>query len=105
VYNRRMTAITPEEARDYLDRWALVQAVELEELRRTPMDTKLRQLASLMASREQFTEDLTGERRAGSAPALGPTQTGDGCLNASRRRSWRRSPTSRNGSMLRAFPP
>ncbi|HEY3655110.1 MAG TPA: hypothetical protein VGL34_08970 [Steroidobacteraceae bacterium] len=54
-----MTAITPEEARDYLDRWALVQAVELEELRRTPMDTKLRQLASLMASREQFTEDLT----------------------------------------------
>jgi hypothetical protein len=56
-----MTAITPEEARDYLDRWALVQAVELEELRRTPMDTKLRQLASLMASREQFTEDLTRE--------------------------------------------
>jgi hypothetical protein len=56
-----MTAITPEEARDYLDRWALVQAVELEELRRTPMDTKLRQLASLMASREQFTADLTRE--------------------------------------------
>jgi len=56
-----MTAITPEEARDYLDRWALVQAVELEELRRTPMDTKLRQLASLMASREQFTEDPTRE--------------------------------------------
>jgi hypothetical protein len=56
-----MTAITPEEARDDLDRWALVQAVELEELRRTPMDTKLRQLASLMASREHFGEDLTRE--------------------------------------------
>jgi hypothetical protein len=39
----------------------LVQAVEFEELRRTPMDTKLRQLASLMASREHFTEDPTRE--------------------------------------------
>jgi len=56
-----MSAITPEEARDYLDRWALVQAAELEELRRTPMDTKLRQLASLMASRKYFTEDAARE--------------------------------------------
>ncbi|MEA3133913.1 MAG: hypothetical protein QOG17_1759 [Gammaproteobacteria bacterium] len=56
-----MSAITPEEARDYLGRWALVHAVELEELRRTPMDTKLRQLASLMASREHFTEDAMRE--------------------------------------------
>jgi hypothetical protein len=52
-----MAAITPQEARDYLDRWALVNAIELEELRGTSMELKLKQLASLMASRDHFPED------------------------------------------------
>jgi len=46
-----MAAITPEEARAYLRRWELVREVEASELRRTPMETKLQQLGSLMASR------------------------------------------------------
>jgi hypothetical protein len=51
-----MSKITSEEARQFLDRWALVNAHEIEELRRTPMERKLRQLASLMASRHLFTD-------------------------------------------------
>jgi hypothetical protein len=49
-----MAAITPEEARAYFRRWELVRDVEASELRRTPMETKLRQLAALMASRHVF---------------------------------------------------
>jgi hypothetical protein len=49
-----MAAITPEEARAYFKRWELVREVEARELRRTPMETKLQQLASLMASRHLF---------------------------------------------------
>jgi hypothetical protein len=52
-----MAAITPEEARAYADRWALVEAFELEELRRMPMDKKLMQLCALMASRNLFATD------------------------------------------------
>jgi len=57
VYNRPMAPITPAEAREYQDRWKLIDALRLEELQRTSMDTKLRQLASLMASRGIFQED------------------------------------------------
>jgi hypothetical protein len=49
-----MAAITPEEARAYFRRWELVREVEASELRRTPMETKLQQLAALMAARHIF---------------------------------------------------
>jgi hypothetical protein len=47
-----MAAITPEEARAYFARWQLLRDVETAELQRTPIETKLRQLAALMASRD-----------------------------------------------------
>ena len=40
----------PDPAATFRDRWRRVNAAEIEELRRTPMETKLRQLAALMAS-------------------------------------------------------
>ena len=46
-----MDAITPEEARAYFRRWQLLREEEARQLARTPMETKLRQLAALMASR------------------------------------------------------
>ena len=49
-----MDAITPEEARAYFRRWELVREVEVMELRRTSMETKLKHLAALMASRHVF---------------------------------------------------
>jgi hypothetical protein len=49
-----VATITPEEARAYFRRWELVRDVEARELRRTPMETKLQQLAALMASRQVF---------------------------------------------------
>jgi len=41
-------------ARAYFKRWELVRDAEARELRRTPMETKLQQLASLMASPHVF---------------------------------------------------
>jgi hypothetical protein len=49
-----MAGITPDEARAYLARWRLFRDFEAAELQRTPMETKLRQLAALMASRDLF---------------------------------------------------
>ena len=49
-----MVTITPAEAQAYFNRWELVKEIELTELRRTSMDTKLRQLSALMASRNLF---------------------------------------------------
>jgi len=46
--------MTPEQARSYFERWDLVREIEAAELRRTPMETKLRQLAALMESRRVF---------------------------------------------------
>jgi hypothetical protein len=46
--------MTPEQARSYFNRWNLVREVETAELQRTSMETKLRQLAALMASRHLF---------------------------------------------------
>ncbi len=57
-----MVKITPEEARAYSDRWAAVEALQREELRRTPMATKLLQLAALMASRDLFASDAEREK-------------------------------------------
>lgn len=49
-----MSKMTPEEARAYLARWRLLRDVEARELQRTSMETKLRQLAALMAARDVF---------------------------------------------------
>ena len=49
-----MAAITPEDALAYFRSWELVRDAEARELRRTSMETKLQQLASLMASRHVF---------------------------------------------------
>ena len=49
-----MAKMTPDEARAYLQRWELLLEVEAAELRRTSMETKLRQLAALMAARDVF---------------------------------------------------
>jgi len=46
-----MARITPAEAQAYFNRWQLVKEIELGELRGTSMDTKLRQLSALVASR------------------------------------------------------
>ena len=43
--------MTPEQVRAFFERWRLLREVEAEELRRTPLDSKLRQLAALMESR------------------------------------------------------
>lgn len=49
-----MADLTAEQARSYLQRWEMVHALEVAELRRTSMETKLQQLAALMASRDLF---------------------------------------------------
>jgi len=56
-----MTSITSAEAQAYFKRWDLVKEIELAELRRTPMDTKLRQLSALMESRSLFGVDTERE--------------------------------------------
>jgi hypothetical protein len=59
-----MAAITPEQAREYLNRWKLVRRKELDELRATSMETKLRQLSVLIASRGLFRDDPERESQA-----------------------------------------
>jgi hypothetical protein len=49
--------MTPEQARAHLERWELVRAAEAAELQRTPMGTKLAQLAALMQTRGAFGAD------------------------------------------------
>jgi hypothetical protein len=74
-----MASITAAEAHAYFRRWELVKEIELAELRRTSMDTKLRQLSALMASRSLFAVDpereiglqLVRDRWAGLWQALG----------------------------------
>jgi Fe-S-cluster formation regulator IscX/YfhJ len=74
-----MGAITPEQARAYLERWDLVREAEAVELQRTPMAIKFRQLDALMASRDAFRDDPQREqeiesvrqRWAGLRKALG----------------------------------
>jgi hypothetical protein len=56
-----MASITPAEAQAYVKRWDLVKDIEIAELRRTSMDTKLRQLSALMASRSLFGVDSERE--------------------------------------------
>lgn len=61
-YDVAMSAITSEQARSYLDRWKLVREIELGELRHSSLETKVQQLAVLMASRDFFRSDDTRER-------------------------------------------
>jgi hypothetical protein len=46
--------MTKTEAQAWAARWRLVNQAELDELRKTPPETKLRQLAALMASVDAF---------------------------------------------------
>jgi hypothetical protein len=58
-----MAAMTPEEAQAYIQRWELVRDIEAAELQRTPIETKLRQLAALMASHHLFAPELDREQQ------------------------------------------
>ena len=49
--------ITSADARAYFERWALAKEIEGIELRKTSMDAKAQQLASLMESRDLFGDD------------------------------------------------
>ena len=57
-----MPPITADEARAYFERWAMIRDAQTDELRRTSMATKLRQLESLMASRLAFGPELNREK-------------------------------------------
>ena len=46
--------LTAAEARAYLDRWRAVNEAEIAELRATPLENKLEQLAAMMASARAF---------------------------------------------------
>ena len=59
-----MSSMTPKQAREYIDRWKLVEEAELAELRLLAIETKLQQLAVLMASRSLFGDDLNREAHA-----------------------------------------
>jgi hypothetical protein len=52
-----MTPITREQADAFLARWKLVKQAQTKELRETSIDTKVRQLSTLMASRDLFPPD------------------------------------------------
>ena len=62
-----MTSVTPEQARESLNRWKLLGELEIDDLRSASMETKLRQLAVLMASKCLF-ED--GRKREGYVEEL-----------------------------------
>jgi hypothetical protein len=55
--------MTREEAQAWQKRWELVNKAEREELRRTPMEQKLRQLAAMMAAARElgWTEKMAEE--------------------------------------------
>ena len=55
--------VSRAEAEAYRARWQLVNQAEIEELRNTPLEVKLRQLAALMASVNQmgWTEAMASE--------------------------------------------
>jgi hypothetical protein len=58
-----MAQVTPGEIRDYLARLALAGEHEIEELRSTPVETKLRQIWALMGSAALF--ENSAQREAG----------------------------------------
>lgn len=59
-----MAAITPQQAHEYLNRWKLVRQIEVDQLRSEAMETKLQQLAVLMASRDLFRNDQHREKQS-----------------------------------------
>jgi hypothetical protein len=64
-----MANMSAEEAQAYLARRRLMEEVETVEVRRTLMETKLRQLAALMASRDIFDPEPDTGHESGGAPA------------------------------------
>jgi len=52
-----MSAISPEHAKAYLERWELVRQAEAAELQRTALAVKFRQLAALVASSGLFGDE------------------------------------------------
>lgn len=60
-YNVAMASISPEEVRQYLAGLTLANEFEIQELRNTPVELKMRQLWTLMMSAEL---NETGSRRA-----------------------------------------
>ena len=55
--------MSAKEVQAYLARWRLVRDIEAAELRHTPMETKLQQLAALVASRAIFDPEPDRERQ------------------------------------------
>ena len=49
-----MALLTPKQAYDYLDRWKIVREVENDELRDASLETRLRQISTLVNSRYLF---------------------------------------------------
>jgi hypothetical protein len=56
-----MAAITSEQAQNYLNRWKLVHEAEIQDLRNSSLDIKVRQLSALMVSRDLFKKDSDRE--------------------------------------------
>jgi hypothetical protein len=59
-----MTSISSEQARAYFEGLALANAFEIEELRKTSVEMKLRQLWALMSCAHLFEDVSRGEARA-----------------------------------------
>lgn len=56
-----MSPVTPAEVRDHLARLALANAFEIEELRKAPVELKLRQIWALMTSADLFQDEAQRE--------------------------------------------
>lgn len=61
AYNSRMAAITPTDAHQYLRRWSEVSQAQNMLDRQQTIETRLRQLSTLMWSRELFGSDPARE--------------------------------------------
>lgn len=57
-----MVAVTAEQAQKYLDRWKLVEEAQVQELRSSSLEIKVRQLSVLMASGDLFAKDNDRQR-------------------------------------------
>ena len=64
-----MAQITPQEAAEYLARWAQVNRHEVAELRQASIAHKFQQLCALFASRDAFPLDPDREREASEVAA------------------------------------
>jgi len=58
-----MVTLTSEQAHAFLARWKLVKQAGTQELQETSLETRVRQLSTLMASRELFRPDPNRELR------------------------------------------